>query len=732
MPFRNATAVAASLLIAGTLLPSQAAAQALPLDETNEEGAVADPASPLALDPVTVTARKREELLEDVPMSITVIYPEETTLSPFASAESISRATPNFTINDSGNTRLTFGNIRGVGILAQPLSPVDTAIGWAIDGTIQPTFGSNSQLLDIERVEVLRGPQNTLFGRGTQGGAVNVVTNVARFGSEFSVNGEFGENEYVKVDTVANGTVSPDLLAGRLALRFANYGGDIENIVAGGQDGESILGAAQGSLLLTPDDRVTAVLRAYYEDDRRDTPPFILRDGPDFPASALNPENDLDRRLANTSLELTYDLDSLTLSSTTSFHSNRQKFTSDLSDALISSSQLGLPQSFFNDEDDSVRNATLTETAYQQEFNVSAPDDAAFQWLVGTNIYYSDFELESDERDIIFDFNNSLGDTSLDTLSYSAFGETTFAVLEPLSATLGVRVGRDEQDLDSLFIYTGPPNPIIVPRFEQNDRDTDNYVVGSAALVYALTPEDNIYASVRRGRAPGGFATLNRNQFIGQPQIARPASESWTYEVGAKLTAWDGRLRLDAAGFFNDVEDAAFIAFDPAVRLSVPVALSYQSYGFEVEGRADLGAGFTLFGGVGMTEAEFDDVPTNNPAGAEDGGDVPNVPRWSAAVSLDYAKPLQLLNQETTLLARFEWQFKSDREADVANTFTLDSYNVFNAQVGFALDDMEFYAFARNLTDERYETLGARFGANTEVVSVGQGRVIGVGASIWF
>ena len=84
---------------------------------------------------------------------------------------------------------------------------------------------------------------------------------------------------------------------------------------------------------------------------------------------------------------MTYDLDSLTVSSTTSFHSNRQEFTSDLSDALISSSSTGFPQSVFNNEGESVRNATLKETAYQQEFNVSAPDDAAFQWLVGTNIY---------------------------------------------------------------------------------------------------------------------------------------------------------------------------------------------------------------------------------------------------------------------------------------------------------------------------------------------------------
>ncbi|MEM9685219.1 MAG: TonB-dependent receptor, partial [Pseudomonadota bacterium] len=503
--------------------------------------------------------------------------------------------------------------------MAQPLSPIDTAIGWAVDGTIQPTFGSNAQLLDVERVEVLRGPQNTLFGRGAQGGAVNVVTNLASFDSEFSVNAEGGERGYVKVDGIANGTLAPDLLAGRLALRFAHYGGDIDNVSAGGKDGETYIGAAQGSLLLTPNNRVTAVLRGYYEDDRRDTPPFILRGGPDFPASGVNPENDLDRRLANGSLEVTYDLDSLTLSSTTSFHSNRQEFTSDLTDSLIANSQTGFPPAFFDIENASVRNATLEEQAYQQEFRVSAPENAAVQWLVGTNIYYSDFDLHSDERDITFDFNNSEVETSLNTLSYSAFGETTFPVLKPLSATLGLRVGRDEQDLDSTFVYTGPPNPLIVPRLSEDGRFTDNYIVGSAALSYALSPDDNVYASVRRGHAPGGFATLNRNQFFGEPQIARPASESWTYEIGSKLTFLGGRIRLDAAGFFNDVEDAAFIAFDPALFLSVPVALSYHSYGFELEGQADLGAGFTLYAGVGMTEAEFVDVPSNNPAGAQDG-----------------------------------------------------------------------------------------------------------------
>ena len=752
IPFRNAMshpkkpAAALSITFAGLLLSLPAAAQQQvpsqepqsnqqePSDvqEAPESSGDAEAGSaPLVLPPVTVTARKREELLSDVPISINVLRPESTTLSPVDSAGSISRATPNFTINDSGNTRLTFGSIRGVGILAQPLSPVDTAVGWAVDGTVQPTFGSNSQLLDVERIEVLRGPQNTLFGRGTQGGAVNIITRRPSFTPEFSLAGEVGERAYRQVDAVANGTLVPDLLAGRVALRFSSYGGDISNRSAGGEDGETDLGAARASLLITPNDRTTMVVRGYYEDDRRDTPAFLLRDGTNFPESGINPENDLDRRLTNASLEIDHEFDGAILTSVSTFHSNEQDFTSDLTDALIVSAVTGLPPATFDTPGESVRIAEVSEEAYQQELRLSAPEEAEFQWLIGANIYYSDFGLKGDDEDPVFSiFNNGSVRTEIDTLSYAAFGETSFPLYGPFSATLGLRVGRDEQDLESLYDSNGTPG--LVPRFAEEDSFDDTYVVGGASLSYAITPDHNLYASVRRGHTTGGFATLNRNQFIGQPQSARPASESWTYEVGAKMAFWDGRLSINTAAFFNDVEDAALLAFDPALSLSVPVPLNYESYGFEVEGAADLGAGFTLRGGIGFTEAEFVDVEAGDPSGAVDGGQVPNVPRWTSALSLENTTPVSVFGQDGAFQGRFEWQFSGAREADLPNSFSLDPYHVLNAQLGLSFEGVSVYGFARNLTDERFETLGVLFPNDVETVSVGRGRVLGIGAAVRF
>ncbi|WP_119166275.1 TonB-dependent receptor [Algihabitans albus] len=725
MPSSRTFAHALCILCVGVLpaVPAGAQEHATSPDTQAESG-------PLVLSPVKVTARKREELLIDVPIAATVVRPGNTTLSSFDSAGSISRAVPNFTINDSGNTRLTFGSIRGVGILTQPLSPVDTAVGWAIDGTVQPTFGSNSQLLDMERIEVLRGPQNTLFGRGTQGGAVNLVTRRPSFDREFALASEIGESEYRQVDAVANGALLPGLAAGRLAVRYSSYGGDIENISTGGQDGETDLGAARASLLLTPNQRTTAILRGYYEDDRRDTPAFLLRDSSDFPGSAITPENRLDRRLVNASLEIEHDFDKVLLTSVSSFHSNKQEFTSDLSDGLIFGALTGLPTSAFDTPGQSERRAEISETAFQQELRLSSLGSSDVQWLVGGNLYYSDLELDGNDRDPLSPFNNGLVDTSIDTLSYAAFGEAGFPLFGPLSGTVGLRVGRDEQDLESLFISRG--NPGIVPRFAEEGRFEDTYVVGGASLTYSISPSHNVYTSVRRGHTTGGFATLNRNQFFGQPQDARPASESWTYEVGAKLEFWDGRLRLDGAAFFNDIEDAALISFDPGQSLSVPVPLNYESYGFELEGAAQLGAGFTLRGGVGFTEAEFVDVEEGDISGARDGEQVPNVPRWTTSLSLENSTPVSLVGEDPEVLGRFEWQYSGERAADVSNSFTLDSYHVLNAQVGVAFDGVSFYGFARNLTDERFETLGVRFGPEVEAVSVGRGRVLGISASLRF
>ena len=111
---------------------------------------------------------------------------------------------------------------------------------------------------------------------------------------------------------------------------------------------------------------------------------------------------------------------------------------------------------------------------------------------------------------------------------------------------------------------------------------------------------------------------------------------------------------------------------------------------------------------------------------------MPNVPRWTSALSLDYWTPLDGVGRDGALDARFDWQYSGEREADIGNTFTLDSYSVFNTRVGLSLEALSVYAFARNLTDERFETLGVRFGPTVEAVSVGRGRVVGVGASIRF
>ncbi|MEM6942588.1 MAG: TonB-dependent receptor [Pseudomonadota bacterium] len=712
-----------SLLIAG-LVPGQPSAEGTGQNDEAAENAA------LFLDPITVTARKREEELGDVPISVNVIRPESTTLTPFESAGSIAGATPNLTINESGNTRLTFGNIRGVGILAQPLSPVDTAIGWATDGTVQPTFGSNTQLLDIERIEVLRGPQNTLFGRGTQGGAVNIVTGMPSFERRASVTAEIGENQFGFVDAIVTGALIPDQLAGRLALRFSTFGGDIENVSAGGEDGEAILGAARGSLLFTPTDRTTVVVRGFFEEDRRDTPAFLFRDADDFPSSGINPENDLDRRVFNASLEVEHVFDPVVLTSISSFHFNEQDFTSDLTDALIFAPLTGQPPTAFDTPGESVRIANLRENAFQQELRLSAREEDALQWVVGANVYYSNFDLEGEDTDPFSPFNNSIVDTRLDTLSYAIFANVSAPLFGPLSASAGLRVGRDEQDLESSFDSRGTPG--IVPGLEEEGRFTDTFVLGGASLSYALDEDNSLYASVRRGRTTGGFATLNRNQFVGERQEPRPSSVSWTYEIGAKLSLLDGRFLLNGAAFFNDVKDAALFSFDPALVRAVPVPLDYESYGFELEAAGDLGAGFVLRAGVGFTKAEFVGIGPDDVSGAFNGGRVPNVPRWSSAVALENRTPIALLGRGTNVDSRLEWQFQGAREADVANSFSLDSYHVFNAQVGLTVGGVSVYGFARNLTDERFETLGVRFGPTVETVSVGRGRVVGVGATVRF
>ncbi|WP_166302523.1 TonB-dependent receptor plug domain-containing protein [Bradyrhizobium sp. 2S1] len=157
--------------------------------------AFAQQADTIILDPIEVTARRSSEPLTSVPVSVDVVQGRDAELeAPSNAAVDISRRVPNYSVTDVGNPLFAFGSIRGVGTLSFPQNPFDSTIGYALNGMPLSMYGGTQQLLDVSRVEVLRGPQNVLFGRSSEGGTVNIVPAEPDGVRDIRLRGEVGTN----------------------------------------------------------------------------------------------------------------------------------------------------------------------------------------------------------------------------------------------------------------------------------------------------------------------------------------------------------------------------------------------------------------------------------------------------------------------------------------------------------------------------------------------------------
>ena len=160
--------------------------------------------------------------------------------------------------------------------------------------------------------------------------------------------------------------------------------------------------------------------------------------------------------------------------------------------------------------------------------------------------------------------------------------------------------------------------------------------------------------------------------------------------------------------------------------------LDYRSYGGELEVTARPVPELELFGRAGCTHAELVDVPAGSATGARSGNEVPNAPAFTANLGAQYRLSGRTIRLPGDFVERAVWQYVGTRAADVANSFALESYSIVNLRLGWEGERFDFYAFANNLFDERFEAWGQNFGVAAPTVRVGQGRIVGVGTTIRF
>lgn len=664
------------------------------------------------LEKIVVTGRKTEEQLKDVPQSITVVRPQDIESNALDSSGAIAATSPNVVWQNSTVGRQFFA-IRGISSLGVPNNFSDGTIGFTVDGIPQSMMSSQNMLFDIDHVEVLRGPQGTLWGTNALGGAVNVTTKQPDGEHEAKITTEYGEHGSAMGEATLGGVLIPDALSGRMAIRFNHFDGDIDSLSTDDLGARKI-GAFRGGLQFNGLDDTTITLTGNYLRDNSNAPFSLLRGAPGFPISGVVTEPDYVTTHADVGLNIKHEFENFSLTSITGLQNNKIKSRTEANDILI--------PSFFPLVGSNVWLGVDKEKAYSQEIRLNSLEGDDIRWVVGASANYSDLD-HSCTAPQCAPFPNSglvTMNTNLRSLNLGLFGDASLPLGEKWEVSFGGRLSHDD-------IKVKKTNDLGVPSLT-GDSDADaTYLTGRAALAYKWSEAAQTYVSIARGHGTEIYPLFSfpNNGVVAD---AYPAAENWTYELGTKVALFDDRLELDGSVFYNDVKNGVLSYFDPGIGGFATTFQSYETSGFELQARAAMTDELSFNAGLGYTHTR---LGADGASSLFEGNRVPNIPEWSVSAGLAYETDAEMVGLPGSFNAAIDYQYKSSRPADVQSTFDLDAYHIVNSRIGWKNDggDFEIYGFGRNLFDERYETFGAAGAFGSQLVSVSQGRVLGVGIS---
>ncbi|MBY6218330.1 TonB-dependent receptor [Qipengyuania aquimaris] len=729
------------LLSASTLaLAFAQPALAQDVDSSDTEATGAEQADDGALDVIVVTANRREENLQDVAVSAATISADAARAIFDAGADTTALAgrVPGLFVESSNGRAAPRFYIRGLGntdfdlAASQPVSVVMDEV--VLENVTLKSF----PIFDVERIEVLRGPQGTLFGRNTPAGIVKIDT--VKPGDEFEVNGSasVGSFNSIAIDGGVTIPIAPGLASIRLSGLWQQREDWIDNGFTGVEDAygaySDIAGRAQ--LLITPTDRLS-ILGSYSVRDLDGTSTL-------FRANIVGPgTNDLNENYDRDTVffdagggnqaqykaeiatgKIDYEADFATFTSITSFASSEGSSRGDIDGGFGASFLPVMGPGFIPFPSDTQDSIELDQ--FTQEVRIASNSGGAFEWQVGGFYFDSDFDVTT----VGFDFPPSVTVNHTNE-SWAVFGQVTTEVTEALKLTGGVRYTEDQKT----FFVRDAADP-------QARSVSDDRISWDLAAFYELSDDASVYARVASGfRAP----TIQGRDvaFFAAPSIAT-SEKIMSYEAGVKSELFDRRVRFNLAGYYYTIEDPQFSAVGGAGNLVQLVnAEKGRGYGFELDSAFQVTPDFLLTAGVSWNDTKIQDEnlavgicaqctvldPIVNIAGTDralvDGNPFPNAPEWIADVSARYAIPV---TSDGEIFAYTDWTYQGE-----TSFFLYDSYEYVTdpqieggLRVGYAKFDgsLEVALFARNITDEDNVKGGIDFNNNTAFVN--DPRVFGV------
>ena len=703
------------------------------------------------LEEIIVTATHRAESLQDIPVTVTAFSGDLMERADIFDAYTISQHTPGFAYAEFAPGQANLA-IRGIGS-ADDGAGLDNSVAVFLDGVyIGRQAGINFDMFDIERVEVLRGPQGTLFGRNSIAGAVNVITRKPTEELEGKVGVTAGNEGILRYQAYVSGPLS-ETVSGKLVFNHREHDGFVDNLVLNKKQQNQDQTSLRGALRFSFDSSEWIVTADYMDDDRDDMGRTPVVDN--APLSVIQAQNGVTKARQNTSsragfsmreiggINLTgeFEFDQGTLTSITGY----RQVETDWEMLSVGAPLGGLGLAFDEVVDDIVEEVDTLS----QEFRWTSSRGGMFEYTAG--IYF--FTEDTDRTEIFritragsYDdpalpfritdvgdqaiIGNEYSRTANETTSLAIYAEGSWDLNEAWSLTAGGRFTQDSKDytaesVNCALVAANDPS-IVGTRFENFPAcggvggslniiaeaflvtPSDDWTDFSPKVAVQYRPSDTLmwFGSVSKGFKSGGFAGSQGVESAASTPVDQETA--WNYELGLKSDLFNDTLRLNATIFYTDYQDLQIVRFGPVAGSAFGTFITANIgeadiTGIEAEFSWYPTDNFSIDGHYGYLDSEVNDLIIPTAGGDVDvsGNPLNAAPEHSANISLNY--------DLSTAFGQLDFRLSYTHIDDHRRSYTddriqIDAADLLDFSVGWESDDGDWRAalWAKNLTDEDY------------------------------
>lgn len=732
-------------LAAGCLMFGQASwaqdapASAVTVDEDEIEQL---PPTRSITEALLVTAQKREQSIQEVPLAVSTLSGDQLSNAFIGGVTDLALIAPSVSFTQSTNALNSSVQIRGIGT-AVFSSAVEPSVSFVVDGVVMSRQGQAfTDLIDIERVEVLRGPQSTLFGKNASAGVINIITKRPSDEFEFEAETVIAEDNEYEAKGSVSGPLS-DVAGARLTAYYKDREGHIDNLF----DGRDLNGSSsygfRGQFEWDITDSINLLLigdvRESYDDccqyQPRDfsTAVFNTAVAPVVPSSGnrqvnVNAPVFNDTTSWGVSAELNADIaGDHTLTSITAYRA--WDFVNNIDVDGVPTPALGITGIDLNSGRTQIKQ-------FSEELRLTSPSGGEFEYIAGLYFYYLDLDrffsrrvgacspaipanagLSPGDPCVVPTFLSGFFNGTVENQNYAAFGDVTWNVLDNVDLVGGVRLIYDRLEFSTLRPAEPlePGELLLGPAPLSTAGTIDDFAPAGRGGIQ-FYPADDVMTYVMYSRGYKG-ATVDV-AFEPDDRTVEPETSN-SVEIGVKSSWFDDLLTVNVAAFYTEYENFQAQTFNAAdAEFILTNAGTVGTKGVEADFTTQPIEGLSLFGGVAYTDAEIKEFPNGqcfNPIAADPdcrlngtkdlgGGELPNSPDWKVNLTGRYDWDLGLLPARAFVQGSYVWQ--SDVQFSLTqNPNTIQgSYGIFDASVGLAdLDDqVQVSFFVKNLLDKDY------------------------------